>query len=77
MPHNNATSLQVTSAALAGMIWAIENPRRGVIEPDEMDFERPLWENALDAAVADLRAVVQGTVATARRKRRHRGRQGR
>jgi homospermidine synthase len=24
------------------MIWAIENPRRGVIEPDEMDFERPL-----------------------------------
>ena len=41
-PFNSATSLQVTSAALAGMIWAIENPRRGVIEPDEMDFERPL-----------------------------------
>jgi homospermidine synthase len=41
-PYNSATSLQVTSAALAGMIWAIENPKRGVVEPDEMDFERPL-----------------------------------
>ncbi len=41
-PHNSATSLQVTVAALAGMIWAMENPRRGIVEPDEMDFERPL-----------------------------------
>jgi len=39
-PHNNATSLQVTAAVLAGMVWAIENPRRGVIEPDEMEHER-------------------------------------
>jgi homospermidine synthase len=41
-PYNSATSLQVTSAALAGMIWAMENPRRGVVEPDDMDFHRPL-----------------------------------
>jgi homospermidine synthase len=41
-PFNSATSLQVTAAALAGMIWAMENPRRGIVEPDEMDFERPL-----------------------------------
>ena len=41
-PYNSATSLQVTSAALAGMIWAIENPARGVVEPDDMDFQRPL-----------------------------------
>jgi len=41
-PYNSATSLQVTSAALAGMIWAMENPNRGIVEPDEMDFERPL-----------------------------------
>jgi homospermidine synthase len=41
-PFNSATSLQVTSAALAGMIWAIEHPRRGVVEPDEMDFKRTL-----------------------------------
>jgi homospermidine synthase len=37
---NNATSLQVTAAALAGMIWAMENPERGIVEPDEMDHER-------------------------------------
>ncbi len=41
-PHNNATSLQVTVSVLAGMVWAMENPRRGVVEPDEMNFERPL-----------------------------------
>jgi homospermidine synthase len=39
---NNATSLQVTAAALAGMIWALENPERGLIEPDEIDHERIL-----------------------------------
>jgi homospermidine synthase len=41
-PFNSATSLQVTIAALSGMIWAMENPARGLVEPDEMDFERPL-----------------------------------
>jgi homospermidine synthase len=41
-PHNNATSLQVTAAVLAGMVWAIEHPRSGIVEPDEMDFERIL-----------------------------------
>ncbi len=42
VPHNNATSLQVTVAILSGMIWAIENPERGIVEPDEMDFRRNL-----------------------------------
>src|SRR5260221_579318 len=41
-PHNNATSLQVTVAVLAGVVWAIENPKAGIVEPDEMDFERVL-----------------------------------
>jgi homospermidine synthase len=41
-PHNNATSLQVTAAVLAGIIWAIENPRRGIVEPDELDYARIL-----------------------------------
>jgi homospermidine synthase len=41
-PHNSATSLQVTVACLSGMVWAIENPNCGVIEPDEMDFRRNL-----------------------------------
>jgi homospermidine synthase len=41
-PHNNATSLQVTVAVLSGMIWAMENPNRGIMEPDEIDFRRNL-----------------------------------
>lgn len=41
-PHNNATSLQVTVAVLAGVVWALENPRRAVVEPDEMDHDRIL-----------------------------------
>jgi homospermidine synthase len=41
-PYNSATSLQVTSAVLAGMIWAMENPARGIVEPDDMDYRRPL-----------------------------------
>jgi homospermidine synthase len=42
VPHNNATSLQVTIAVLAGVVWAIENPAAGIVEPDEMDFARIL-----------------------------------
>jgi homospermidine synthase len=42
VPHNNATSLQVTAAVLGGMIWAIEHPRAGIVEPEELDFARIL-----------------------------------
>lgn len=41
-PYNSATSLQVTSAVLAGMVWAIENPRAGIVEAEDMDFARHL-----------------------------------
>ena len=37
--YNNATSLQVAAGVLSGMIWAIENPERGIIEPEDMDHE--------------------------------------
>ncbi|MGQ3027743.1 MAG: homospermidine synthase [Ferrovibrionaceae bacterium] len=40
VPHNNATSLQVTVAVLSGMIWAIENPRAGLVEADHLDHAR-------------------------------------
>ena len=40
--HNNATSLQVTAAVLAGMVWAVEHPVRGIVEPEEIDYERIL-----------------------------------
>jgi homospermidine synthase len=41
-PYNNATSLQVSAAVLAGMVWAMENPNHGITEPEEMDFRRNL-----------------------------------
>ncbi|SDJ86060.1 homospermidine synthase [Aliiruegeria lutimaris] len=37
-PQQNATGLQVTSAVLAGMAWALANPKAGIVETDEMDF---------------------------------------
>jgi len=41
-PYQNATGLQVTSAVLAGMVWALENPQAGIVEADEMDHRRCL-----------------------------------
>lgn len=41
-PYNNATSLQVTAAVLAGLVWAIENPQAGIIEADHLDYARVL-----------------------------------
>jgi homospermidine synthase len=41
-PYNNATSLQVVAGVLGAVVWALENPDRGVVEPDEMDFRRVL-----------------------------------
>jgi homospermidine synthase len=43
VPHNNATR----PSGLRRRFWAassgaVENPKRGVVEPDEMDFERVL-----------------------------------
>jgi len=41
-PYQNATGMQVTSAVLAGMVWALENPQAGITEADEMDYRRCL-----------------------------------
>ncbi|MEN3931131.1 homospermidine synthase [Microvirga sp. W0021] len=41
-PLQNATGLQVSSAVLAGMVWALENPNCGIVEADELDFQRCL-----------------------------------
>ncbi len=38
-PYNNATSMQISSSVLAGIIWAMENPERGIVEPEEMDYK--------------------------------------
>ena len=42
VPYNNATSIQVCAPVLSGIIWALENPDRGIVEADEMDFARNL-----------------------------------
>jgi homospermidine synthase len=41
-PYNNATSIQVCAPVLSGIIWALENPDRGIVEADDMDFARNL-----------------------------------
>ena len=41
-PYNNATSIQVCAPVLSGIIWALENPKQGLVEADEMDFARNL-----------------------------------
>ncbi len=41
-PYQNATGLQVSSAVLAGMVWALEHPNAGIVETDEMDWHRCL-----------------------------------
>jgi homospermidine synthase len=41
-PYQNATGLQVSSAVLAGMVWALENPEAGIVEADDMDYRRCL-----------------------------------
>lgn len=38
-PWQNATGLQVTSAVIAGMVWALRNPDAGIVEADEMDHD--------------------------------------
>ena len=45
-PYQNATCLQVASAVVAGMVWALENPRAGIVETDEMDHARCLADPA-------------------------------
>ena len=39
VPFANATTLQVAAGVLAATVWAMRNPRRGLIEADELDFE--------------------------------------
>jgi homospermidine synthase len=41
-PHNSATSLQVTATVMAGVIWAMANPDRGILEPDQLPHEEIL-----------------------------------
>ncbi len=37
--YANATTVQVTAGAIAAVMWALRHPRRGVLEPDDLDFD--------------------------------------
>jgi homospermidine synthase len=39
-PYNSATAMQVAAGVMAGMVWAIRNPARGVVEPEEMPHDQ-------------------------------------
>ena len=41
-PNNSATTLQVAAGVLAGAVWALKHPARGIVEPDEMPFDEVL-----------------------------------
>lgn len=41
-PECNATTLQVAAGVLGGLTWALENPARGIVEAEDMDFRRVL-----------------------------------
>jgi len=41
-PYNNATSLQVAASVLAGLVWMLENPDQGILEPEHIDYKRVL-----------------------------------
>ncbi len=39
VPHQNATTMQVAISVVAAASWMIENPRRGVLVPDDLPHE--------------------------------------
>ena len=42
VPHQSATTVQVAASVMAAVVWMVENPDRGVVVADDMDFERVL-----------------------------------
>lgn len=37
--YANATTMQVVAGAIAAIVWAVRHPCRGVVEPEDLDFE--------------------------------------
>ncbi len=42
VPYANATTLQVVAGTLAAVLWAIENPDQGLVEPEDLDHDHCL-----------------------------------
>ena len=51
--YNSATSLQVAAGVLSGVVWALNNPRAGIVEPDDIPAD-----DILDIATPYLGEVV-------------------
>jgi len=51
--YANATTVQVMAGAIAAVLWVLRNPRRGVLEPEDLDFE-----DCLETAVPYLGRLV-------------------
>jgi homospermidine synthase len=51
--YNSATSLQVAAGVLSGVVWALNNPRASIVEPDDIPAE-----DILDVATPYLGEVV-------------------
>lgn len=39
VPHQNATTMQVAIAVVAGVVWMIDNPGRGLLVPDDLPHD--------------------------------------
>ena len=39
LPTANATTMQVTAGVISGALWALRNPRRGIVEPEQLDYD--------------------------------------
>jgi homospermidine synthase len=53
-PDNSATTLQVTATMLGGVVFAIEHPSEGILEPEEV----PEWRRILDVAMPYIGPLV-------------------
>lgn len=42
VPGQNATTLQVAAAVLAGVVWMIQNPCKGILVPDQLPYRELL-----------------------------------
>ena len=38
-PQFNATSIQIAAPVLAGVMWLMDNPKRGLVEPEDLDHD--------------------------------------
>jgi homospermidine synthase len=60
--YQKATGLRVTSAVLAGIVWAAENADAGIVEADEIDFAHCLQVRR--PCLGPVEGPVEGPFAT-------------